>query len=781
MSLNKPREWWLSAVASFLCLGSIGGCGLALVLAAAFADGLGILAAGIVTCLCLSLAEAAAERRVKVHIDRDSSGKPRKFGLSLGRESVMVEPGNTWIQTDQFKWVTRGLMDGPQSFRVSQDGTVEINGEKIRLVDEDACGRLEHELSKHYTAVAPKPATARDATKREAGPASQRVVFKVKLTHLGHLTIDCLRLDEHVETGLRGLPTLVENGLMLRPKSVHVHPLQQWVELDGVRYECTEAGAHALEETLNASYSPSIGGERAGIEIRENPAAATGFDIRFVTVRAGARFEIKGHLCQEHLDLLQDQERCDLLQPGIVIRLSPPNLIIRRKRSDGGEEHLSQFPDVQYRKITATQLEQILNHPMIRRGGAGTQNAVADSSDTLEFSALRVTHNKENKQYLWLECVPARGGQPVGRAFTHHNLADLRAAGVFLPHIEIALSLDNRTLSILNTQTKEEERLVLSTESPDADLLKAGRVLSAALTPPTPRATAQPDSASGLAGESDVRPPVRNAVATPFSAPSKLAPEPAVRRGQDAVAPPLVANQISAPIWRAPHEPAASPVVTRAQTSSGPAVKSPSAARTEQSPRPVASGGGSAPPIGIGPRTQEASPENPLAARFKGGITQEAYVEVFRRIGVRFGLPAQEIFLSLPRVFENRRFEVISFVDVAIESVLDLRGAEFYGFYLSHISGERIDFVYACRGRHLEWGHDKCVAQPALGAEPVEFKGSALLGMAQEGEVRFVFVVTPSYKNWIAPHAVAYEEACASFVTVSQLGATSEKYSIIWP
>src|SRR5207249_11905356 len=108
--------------------------------------------------------------------------------------------------------------------------------------------------------------------------------------------------------------------------------------------------------------------------------------------------------------------------------------------------------------------------------------------------------------------------------------------------------------------------------------------------------------------------------------------------------------------------------------------------------------------------------------------------EMFRRLSERFGVAVQEARLSLPRVFADRRFEIISFGEQEIGSVLELRGEEFYGFYLSHISEQRIDFVYACQGTHIEWGADKCYLQPAADAEAVELNGGALHGMGQTAD-----------------------------------------------
>ena len=180
----------------------------------------------------------------------DAEGHPRVFTLDHGGETVTLDPGKSWVKADEHKWVTRGLIEAPQSFHVLPGGTVEINGEKITLDDPDGPAKLEHEINKSHTAPvvhkpAPVPAGGSPAAPQET-TGDIRAHFKVRVDHLGHMMIECARGPERVETGLRGLLQLVANGLMLRPKDLHVDPLQRAVELDGVRFECTEVGARSL-------------------------------------------------------------------------------------------------------------------------------------------------------------------------------------------------------------------------------------------------------------------------------------------------------------------------------------------------------------------------------------------------------------------------------------------------------------------------------------------------------------------------------------------------------
>jgi len=147
----------------------------------------------------------------------------------------------------------------------------------------------------------------------------------------------------------------------------------------------------------------------------------------------------------------------------------------------------------------------------------------------------------------------------------------------------------------------------------------------------------------------------------------------------------------------------------------------------------------------------------------------------------RLELPVQEVHLSLPRVFEDRRFDIMSFASQEIENLADLRSPEFYGFYLSHVDDRRVILVYACQGRHIEWGARKCVVQPSVTAEAEEHEGGALRGLAQDANGNFVFVVTPEYRSWIQPREREYQAACARFLSTAEFLASGSEISPIWP
>lgn len=686
-------------------------------------------------------ASSPSDHTIRAGIDVDVEGRPKHFTLQVGHETVTLAPGKSWTRVDEFKWVTRGLLEAPQSFHVEADGTVDINGEKIGLADPDAVLRLEREINKHHAPVArrePRPAGGLGAGAARPGgsPASRTPHFRVKLDHFGHLAIECTRGAERVETGVKGLLSLVHSGLLIAPRQFHVDPLHRGVELDGSWFETSEAGARQLEEALNASYVPKVSAEAdSAIEIRENPAAATGFDIQFATTHSGARIEVKGHLSQEKLDWLQDPAKCDLLRPGIILRLSPPKLLFRRRRPDGGEEHIPELEDLEYRRVSARQLQAALNHPAIRAGGAIRSMAEAAPAAPTGWTALRVRAHPQNKSLLWLEAVPAGGGPPEGRALTHHNVADLQAAGCFQSHLDVTLSLDHTTLSILDGNTGAEQRLILDPHGDPAVWTQASEWLTAALKPvavrPASIGTAPPTDSAAARVEAPTSPPIE-----PRTEPPPYSPMPRAK------------------------------VVARAVPASPPEVVAPPLA-TLAPPLPIES-----PPVPVSPWLEVFG--RVMDAR-------EVNRALLPAVAARLNLPIQDVRLSVPRIFTDRRFEVASFSHPEVGSIVELRGDEFHGFYLAHVSAERLVFVYACQGRHLEWGPGRCVVQSAHTVEPAELAEDGLLGLARDAAGNFVFVVTPVYREWIRPTEKLYVEARARFVSPSEYAAHSADLELIWP
>jgi hypothetical protein len=611
-----------------------------------------LLPAGMLLLGVVSAAEA--ERKARAGLVKDADGTPTRYTLTLGQESITLDPGRAWIQADAYKWVTRGLLQEPQSYHVAPDGTVEINGEKLSPGDPTGLARLEHEINKRHAAPALMGGPPKVAGRRQAGPARDpnKVVFRVKVDHLSHLLIECLHGEDRLETGLRGLMSLVENGLMRRPRDLRIDPLQRWIEIDGHRFACSEDDASRLAQLLNAEFAPKLKPAGEGtIEIKENPASATGFDIHFVSFHGGLRTEVKGHLTQERLNQLQDDQHCDLLQHGILLRLSPPNLLVRRRRPDGGEERIPEIPDVQYRRTKAAELQRIFNDPHLRRsGGAGVDSNPSASP---------------------LPELPESEADATG---------------------------------------------------PRADLAPAEAC-------PLPEPAPAP-AASGAEPSLDL-PTTTGSAAAELSAPAMVAASASsvVRPPASASAPPRT-------------EPATAPLP----------------ASVDLEPSGTAASG--------------LFPEDD-----PGHIIGAVFSELARHVD----LPIQEVYLSLPRVFHDRRFVVINFGGFEVSDLGELRSDRFYGFYLSYLDAQNPILVYACQGRHLEFGPRKCVVQVSLAVEPEEFKGNGLMGLAQDADGNFVFVVTPGYRQWIRPKERDYRPICARFLTPEEYLDHAESCTLIWP
>lgn len=561
-------------------------------------------------------AAPSPHHRLAVEIEPGSSGHPELFAVAFGNERIVLAPAKSWIQLDHFKWVTRGIIEAPQSFAVHADGSVDYNGETFQPATPNAHAALTEQINKRHasgTGAIPKPTAShtRD-THSQAHPA-----FRVHLDHSSHILIQAFRGSERTETGLRGIAHLAADGWMRTPQSLHIDPLQRYLELDGVRFDNDASGAQSLEEFLNQHFvPPTASGSAHPIEIRENSAASTGFDIRFGIVRAGTRIEIKGHLSQEKLEILQDHAKCDLLRPDILLRISPPFLYIRRRHHDGSEEPIPELPDLKYRGVAAAELERLLNHPLIRNP------ATLSPTDT-----------------AILQASPA----------------------------------------------------------------------SATISPQAPEPERQPPA---------------------FTPPPK--------------SPPPRANPRPTP---------------------------PTAPAADSEPHPSA-----APP----PPPAPTSPP-PIPTPFRAGDTPKIHESIFHELTHRLHIPVQDLLLSLPRVFTDRRFEVLDFNGEEIVSVLQLRTSHFYGFYLTHLGADAVELVYACHGTHLEWGQHKCTVQPQAGAETAEFRGPALLGLAQNADHHFVFVVDPRFRNWIQPHEKTCNEAYAHFITPDVWARQRGDFPLIWP
>jgi hypothetical protein len=522
------------------------------------------------------------------------------------------------------------------------------------------------------------------------------------------MIIEHVHGQEREETGLRGIQSLITSGRMLEPKTLHVDAMQRAVEIDETRYECTVEDARRLENALNSRYLPrNLQDKGIVIGIKENVAANTGFDIHFMIKRAGIPVEFKEHLSQEALDLLTDSTKCELLQPDIHLRLAPPYLLIRRRRPDMGEDKVPGLADVNYLQITAVQFQHVLNSPLIRRNAIeGGRSGRTEEEGPADVIGLRVARNPSDPRQLWLVFVTSDGRASQGRAFTHHNVAELQHEGFFQSHFEVRLSMDHKVLNVLDTTNQEQENMTVDALSSDEDLAKAGQMLTKALRPPSRTKPVQ------------------------FQ---RLEPEAAVERARG----------------------------------NGPSAMEPSFKRTETL-------------MAASDLTRAVGDES-IASLFREYDPVLINREIFKRLGAHCEVEVQKARFSLPYVFDDRLFEIVNFCEGEVESLMELRGEDFCGFYLSHINEEKQVLVYGCIGAYIEWGPDKCVLKHSSGEETEDYPTSGLLGLAKDQNEELVFIVQRAFKEWIKPRESKYSDLFIHFALVGDIAAAPENYSLIWP
>jgi hypothetical protein len=327
---------------------------------------------------------------------------------------------------------------------------------------------------------------------------------------------------------------------------------------------------------------------------------------------------------------------------------------------------------------------------------------------------------------------------------------------------------------LLNTQSPGEETIATDHSCSDAELARASQRLTAALKPakarpasPEPTATIRVEPAPTPVPETQTAvtaPTVQQRPGAPLAEP--LPPSPSPRSSE----PGTVASKGEKSVGK-PAERTIAPAAAAAS-------KGPAASQMTPSTNPPVQLGRAEHPVPSVPDGPALDPA--VMALFSQTDPLRINAGIFRRLADRFDVAVQDVSLSLPWVFTERRFEILSFSGQEIGSVLDLRSEEFYGFYLSHISERRTDFVYACRGTHIEWGPDKCVLQASAQADAMEFAGSALLAMGQTGDDVFVFVVTSAYKQWVKPYEARCRAAFAQFLAVNDLAADPDSATKDW-
>jgi hypothetical protein len=217
--------------------------------------------------------------------------------------------------------------------------------------------------------------------------------YSVELDRTGQVHIRCKQGKDTTATiglSMPGFKSLIEQGLMRKPRTLEVGALHNWVQLNGelFSFEKGNNDANKLERALNERFVPTNApGFGKEVVVTANAASATGFDIQFPLTTAGSAHSHKSHLNEEALELLGDSVHCGLLHKEIVIKLIQPNLVFKQRTADGGERYLVRSPDHLVRisdedgneqsldlsqplnclHLNAIELTAVFNHPAINR------------------------------------------------------------------------------------------------------------------------------------------------------------------------------------------------------------------------------------------------------------------------------------------------------------------------------------------------------------------------------------------------------------------------------
>lgn len=332
------------------------------------------------------------------------------FTLTLSGETIELLPFKNWGQLDHFKWTVRGkLPREPAGLEITLVH-VKLMGETVLLQDTAGCAKLERIFNEWLAFEKQTETLARrkHAVVAPAEPAAgteDRLQFLVELDKLGQVHVHCRRgRDTLASIGLTltGFHSLYQQGLMRKPGQLQTAALHDWVQLDGelFSFEHGRNDAARLEQWLNTHYvPPASAGLAKEVAVYVNAASSTGFDIQFPVLVAGVPDHRRHHLDDRSLELLQDAGHCGLLHPDIIVKLVPPNLVLKQKTPDGGEQHLAWVPEnivtvvdeaggtktiplsqpMNLLRLTAAELTAVFNHPAINRhskfgGGSGVEH-----------------------------------------------------------------------------------------------------------------------------------------------------------------------------------------------------------------------------------------------------------------------------------------------------------------------------------------------------------------------------------------------------------------------
>jgi hypothetical protein len=324
------------------------------------------------------------------------------YTMTLGGETIELLPQRNWSQLDVYKWRARGKLPGtPTGLEITFDH-VKVAGEIASMKDPAGTSKLQRLLNQWLSLargtidLAQQKAHAKPPTaEHEASAGSENLLprFRVEVDKGGHAHINCLQGKETlavVGLNLPGINDLINQGLMHKPRTLQVGALHDWVELDGefFSFEKGNNDASKLEKALNDRYRSTASlGQGKDVVVFTNAASPTGYDIQFAAKVGGVSDHRRRPFNEESLGLLQSPDRCGLLPKDLVIKLSPPNLIFKRRTPDGGERYLDEGPEavvtvtgeegevrfidlskpINYMRLTAMDLTAVFNHPAINQ------------------------------------------------------------------------------------------------------------------------------------------------------------------------------------------------------------------------------------------------------------------------------------------------------------------------------------------------------------------------------------------------------------------------------
>lgn len=324
------------------------------------------------------------------------------FTMTLGGETISLLPLRNWSQLDVYKWRARGKVPAtPAGLEITCDH-VKVASEVVSTQDPEGPAKLQKLLNEWlafargtvqlaHKEARPQPAPVEAGT--AIRPEDLAPHFRVEVDKEGQVHIHCSHCKEALATiglNLPGLNSLISQGLMHKPRAMQVGALHDWIELDGEFFHFAKGqnDAAKLEKVLNERYlSTAALGQGREVVVFANAASPTGFDIQFAARVGGAMDHRRRPLNEQSLGLLQDRDHCGLLLKDLVIKLSPPDFIFKRKTPDGGERYLEEGPEsivkvigdegeitmvdlsrpVNYSRLTALELTAVFNHPAVNQ------------------------------------------------------------------------------------------------------------------------------------------------------------------------------------------------------------------------------------------------------------------------------------------------------------------------------------------------------------------------------------------------------------------------------